>query len=256
MTQPNIFGLGEAQHTARMLAASLSQSVELCTSATQADILLIPGEPGWDELAAEHIAMADRRIVILDPAPLADDAHQRLQTAVTDGGAQIYFSESLAGNPIVRHFRECLPEILSACAVEAAYAQDQATGITRIFRLLRALGLPVTHIVDSQGNTGARLITAGAGDLTIRIAMAGSAKKTTTATLYGAKGIASIELPPGNDARPAQTTIVTSEGERRLPTIYENPDRALLRAIHSGDAATASLGDFAADCALMREVLA
>jgi hypothetical protein len=250
----------ETERLARVLVSSLPLSMALSSGA--ADIAIVGGSEGWVDRAL-GAAAASANVVIVDPSPTDSADLDRLRAA--KGTSAFTIDESFAGNSAVCRLRETESRLLSDAHLVTIVSRGRSlTGMLfEQLRILRALGWADVRVRDAEMAPNSMLITAHAqrGDTRVLLRLVAAVSDTARehrVRAYTTQDLVMLDLPDADTARPAWTEIVSPDGARILPAIYESAHRSTWRQVHAravagGDDGT-DLEALAADMALVSQI--
>lgn len=243
------------------LLASLPLTLARPASPDDARLWLVDGRDVWTDEVRALLARRVPRIVVLDPSPCAPAALHDLAAQVDREAGEVRLVEPFAGNPALPLWQRALADRFATFASRAIDSLAPARiGFTQL-RIARALGIAGLVVQDAQYGDGAMLVVAS-GTIAGRAAVVRMMATCSTAVdprhvvdAYGAQALATLTLPAGDTARPAQATIVDDAGAWQLPTLYETAVRAELREPLSDAAPARRLSNFADDVAMLDRIL-
>jgi hypothetical protein len=250
----------ETERLARVLVSSLPLSTAVASGA--ADIAIIGGSEGWVDRALGASA-GSANVVIVDPSPTGPAELDRLRAAKRTSAFTI--DESFAGNSAVGRLRETEPRLLSDAHLVAVLSRGHTLKdmLFEQLRILRALGWCDVRVRDAEVAPHSMLVTAQAqrGDTRVLLRLVASISHSARehrVRAYTTQELVMLDLPDADTARPAWTQIVSPDGARILPAIYESAHRSTWRQVHAtavagGDGGT-DLEALAADMALVSQI--
>ena len=228
-------------------AVVASLPVSLRPASTGTDLVAVDGQTGWAGAASQAIETGARGVVVIDPttADVAD-----LSTLARRRGVPVVIDYPFAGNPAVpvaapyfsgHDDRHALLE----CTVTARLGADLARVLIDQLALVGALAARVEK-AKALDWTSRRYVISGLLADGRRTRLTGictdAGPPTAAVRMLREDGSMELTVPNPETARPAQATIVTPDGAKSLPTLFETAHRLawrrLARLVHDGGQAS------------------
>lgn len=229
----------------RAAVAELPRSARHASSAAGAEIVVVPGAPGWCDRVGDLLG-AGRAVVVADPGPASPDEIARL-AADAAGTPVVVERPRLRADALAAGPPAPAPVLLTAGC--GAPDGERAAVVRDAVGWLRLLGGPLTLQTAAPGQ--ALLVTAAGTPATVLIAPAVMPWLRARAMGPTVVEVSVGEAPHG----PIDTAVAlaTDAGRLELPRRFETSARlALRRAVAALDGAPApsDLDDLAHDAAL------
>ncbi len=204
--------------------------------------MAVDGQRGWAAAALQAIEGGAKGLVIIDPT--AEDVAD-LTSLAQRRGVPVVIDYPFAGNPAVPavapYFKDDDQHALLECTVTAELGADLVRKLVDQLALVGALALQVetAKVLDW---TSRRYVISGLSADGRRARLTGictdAQPPTATVRKLHADGSVELVVPSPKTARPAYASIVTPDGAKSLPTLFETAHRLawrrLARLVHDG----------------------
>ncbi|WP_055557150.1 hypothetical protein [Streptomyces sp. NBRC 110028] len=209
-----------------------SLPLSLAPASSPAQLAAVTGAPGWAERAEE--ALAGGAVAVVVESPSADNGAARLGV---EAAAHTVLGWAFAANPGVLAagdaagpLRERAVFADAQLRVPAGTDLDAAMLdlLTATSRVAGAFGLRRTLHRDRDGWHAAGRLDTGA-PLSLSVVVSNAAPASLRLRLLTADGGLTAAVPAPDTAAPAEVRILTPDGERLLPTLWETSRRASWR---------------------------
>jgi hypothetical protein len=226
-------GLRVAAVTAALATLPLSYR----EAGRDAEVVVISGEPGWDDRVRAAARTGARGVLVTDPVPLPTAA--TMQAEVPD--CVIALAETWASHPLLRSAAEQFAEPIGRAHLIDAHSVEPATGRSLravLFAQLRAvqnLGIGVVSLAIAA-ETPSSILGVGRSASGARIALSAARSDTSDGSLdlllVGRAATIRLALPDSGAVRPGRAVLTSESDARELPTAWQSPLRTSLLALH------------------------
>jgi hypothetical protein len=236
-------------------AVVASLPVSLRFGATGTDLVAVDGQTGWPAAALQAIEGGAKGLVIIDPT--AEDVADLVSLA-RRRGVPVVIDYPFAGNPAVPVVAPYFNDgddryALLECTVTARLGADLVRVLIDQLALVGALAVQVGNAKVLDWTTRRYVISGLLADGR-RARLTGICTDvgppTATVRMLRADGSVELTVPNPETARPAHATVVTPDGAKSLPTLFETAHRLawrrLARLVHDGGQAS-DLANFTHD---------
>jgi hypothetical protein len=244
-TQLSLYADPQAQTAGAVAAVAASLPLSFAPAPAQGpapDVIAVAGHSGWTRRAADAIRSGARGVVVSSPVP--EDSDQ-LAAEASESGAAVVLDQRWAGNAVLAGPRANVQGVIADALGDAVLMDSVAVAapgtdplqlLTEQLSAVLHSGIELRDVRmvqrSANGYTVAAVLPGGA-PVALQGILTSSLPATASICVLTSTGRADIVLPDPAAAWPAEVRVVTAEGRRRFPTLYESAHRTSWSRVHS-----------------------